>query len=69
MKKTGTDPRSIDILVVNCSLFSPTPSLCSMVRDDGERVEREIDRERRESESERKKREEREMEKEKRENR
>ena len=31
LKKTGTDPKSIDILVINCSLFSPTPSLCSMV--------------------------------------
>jgi FAE1/Type III polyketide synthase-like protein len=52
LKKTGTDPRSIDILVVNCSLFSPTPSLCSMVRDHGERGEREIDRGRRERERE-----------------
>lgn len=31
LKKTNTDPKSIDILVINCSLFSPTPSLCSMV--------------------------------------
>lgn len=31
LKKTNTDPRDIDILVINCSLFSPTPSLCSMV--------------------------------------
>ena len=73
LKKTGTDPRSIDILVVNCSLFSPTPSLCSMVRDDGERGEREIERwiekeERVRGRREREK-EEREMEKEKRENR
>eukprot|EP00428_Durinskia_dybowskii_P064343 CAMPEP_0170377026 /NCGR_PEP_ID=MMETSP0117_2-20130122/12047_1 /TAXON_ID=400756 /ORGANISM="Durinskia baltica, Strain CSIRO CS-38" /LENGTH=545 /DNA_ID=CAMNT_0010632285 /DNA_START=123 /DNA_END=1760 /DNA_ORIENTATION=- len=29
--QTGIDPKMIDILVVNCSLFSPTPSLCSMV--------------------------------------
>jgi FAE1/Type III polyketide synthase-like protein len=36
LKKTGTDPKSIDILVVNCSLFSPTPSLCSMVSGNGE---------------------------------
>ena len=65
MKKTGTDPRSIDILVVNCSLFSPTPSLCSMVRDDGERGERKRNKrervrekeERRERDGERKERE------------
>jgi predicted naringenin-chalcone synthase len=31
LKKTGTKPQSVDILVINCSLFSPTPSLCSMV--------------------------------------
>lgn len=31
LDKTGTRPRDIDILVINCSLFSPTPSLCSMV--------------------------------------
>mmetsp|Transcript_33325 Transcript_33325/g.31789 ORF Transcript_33325/g.31789 Transcript_33325/m.31789 type:complete len:537 (+) Transcript_33325:76-1686(+) len=31
LKKTGTNPKDIDILVVNCSLFSPTPSLTSMV--------------------------------------
>ena len=31
LRRTGTDPKSIDILVINCSLFSPTPSLCSMV--------------------------------------
>jgi predicted naringenin-chalcone synthase len=24
-------PREIDILIINCSLFSPTPSLCAMV--------------------------------------
>lgn len=31
LAKTKTDPRSIDILVVNCSLFAPTPSLASMI--------------------------------------
>lgn len=31
LKSTGVDPSEIDFLVINCSLFSPTPSLCSMV--------------------------------------
>jgi len=32
LKKAGNlDPREIDVLVINCSLFSPTPSLCAMV--------------------------------------
>ncbi|KAG6412443.1 hypothetical protein SASPL_125122 [Salvia splendens] len=31
MKSTGLKPKQIDILVVNCSLFSPTPSLSAMI--------------------------------------
>ncbi|KAG6538076.1 hypothetical protein ZIOFF_003179 [Zingiber officinale] len=31
LAKTGVRPREIGILVVNCSLFNPTPSLSSMV--------------------------------------
>jgi hypothetical protein len=31
LKRTNTKAKDIDILVINCSLFSPTPSLCSMV--------------------------------------
>ncbi|KAJ9682901.1 hypothetical protein PVL29_018764 [Vitis rotundifolia] len=31
LKKTGIKTKDIDILIVNCSLFSPTPSLSAMV--------------------------------------
>lgn len=31
LEKTKINARDIDILVVNCSLFSPTPSLCTMI--------------------------------------
>ena len=31
LDKTGVSPKDIDILIINCSLFSPTPSLCAMV--------------------------------------
>merc|ERR1712048_319035 len=30
-EKTGVAPTDIDFLIVNCSLFSPTPSLCAMI--------------------------------------
>ncbi len=29
--RAGLHPRDIDILVVNCSLFNPTPSLSAMI--------------------------------------
>uniref|UniRef100_A0A7S1BUQ4 3-ketoacyl-CoA synthase n=2 Tax=Corethron hystrix TaxID=216773 RepID=A0A7S1BUQ4_9STRA len=31
LRKAGVSAQEIDILIINCSLFSPTPSLCSMV--------------------------------------
>merc|ERR1712159_52913 len=31
LAKTKINPKEIDILIVNCSIFSPTPSLCAMV--------------------------------------
>jgi predicted naringenin-chalcone synthase len=31
LQKANVKPREIDILIINCSLFSPTPSLCAMV--------------------------------------
>ena len=31
LKKARVHPKEIDVLVINCSLFSPTPSLCALV--------------------------------------
>jgi predicted naringenin-chalcone synthase len=31
LKKANVKAKEIDVLVINCSLFSPTPSLCAMV--------------------------------------
>ncbi len=33
-KRTGIDWKEVDFLIVNCSLFSPTPSLAAMVAND-----------------------------------
>ena len=33
MEKTKISAKQIDILVINCSLFSPTPSLCALVAE------------------------------------
>ena len=34
LASTGIKAKEVDILVVNCSLFSPTPSLCAMIIND-----------------------------------
>ncbi|GAB4815153.1 hypothetical protein N2152v2_002199 [Parachlorella kessleri] len=31
LRKTGIKPRQVDVLVTNCSLFNPTPSLSAMI--------------------------------------
>jgi predicted naringenin-chalcone synthase len=31
LKRTGVQPNAIDFLIINCSLFCPTPSLCALV--------------------------------------
>lgn len=31
LERTGVNVRQIDFLIVNCSLFTPTPSICAMV--------------------------------------
>jgi 3-ketoacyl-CoA synthase len=31
LKRAKVHPKEIDVLVINCSLFSPTPSLCALV--------------------------------------
>jgi 3-ketoacyl-CoA synthase len=31
LKKANCHPKEIDVLIINCSLFSPTPSLCALV--------------------------------------
>ncbi len=35
LKATGTKPQAVDILIVNCSLFNPTPSLSGTCALDG----------------------------------
>jgi 3-ketoacyl-CoA synthase len=34
LEANNVNPKDIDILIVNCSLFSPTPSLCAMIIND-----------------------------------
>lgn len=34
LEANKVNPKDIDILIVNCSLFSPTPSLCAMIIND-----------------------------------
>jgi len=34
LKKTGLLPKEIDFLIINCSLFTPTPSLCALVSNE-----------------------------------
>ena len=34
MRKTGVKAKEIDFLIINCSLFAPTPSLCAMVANE-----------------------------------
>lgn len=31
LEKAKLKPKQVGILIVNCSLFSPTPSLCAMI--------------------------------------
>jgi len=34
LKKACLSPKEIDFLIINCSLFSPTPSLCALVNNE-----------------------------------